>query len=193
MGASAIKNQLDRAGVALMLEGVNIRAAPKDALTDELRMLIREHKSELLQLLTEEKAARAVETPPPSQAQVIASWRAALRRLPAPVSRDGERLVEVSWAFLDSPHAAAATAIGWNDVDVWGVFDGPCAAIKLRRDAQGLVPGVAWAPWPLRLERIEENGAVLISRQKTELRHYRPMPGANLAVPWWCCTALTGE
>lgn len=51
MGAPDVLSRLSALGVRLTREGEAIRAAPKSALTDEARALIREHKSEILAAL----------------------------------------------------------------------------------------------------------------------------------------------
>src|SRR5262249_41866404 len=52
MGASEVLAQLSGLGLNLTLEGTVIRAAPKSALTDETRSLIRAHKAELIDVLS---------------------------------------------------------------------------------------------------------------------------------------------
>lgn len=51
MGAPDLLARLSALGVRLSREGDGIRVAPRSALTDEARTLIREHKAELLTIL----------------------------------------------------------------------------------------------------------------------------------------------
>lgn len=53
MGAPDLLARLSALGVRLSREGDGIRVAPRSALTDEARTLIREHKAELLAALAE--------------------------------------------------------------------------------------------------------------------------------------------
>ena len=52
MGARGVLARLSDSGLHLTLEGSAIRAAPKSALTDETRSLIRAHKAELIDVLS---------------------------------------------------------------------------------------------------------------------------------------------
>ena len=52
MGARDVLARLSDLGLHLTLEGSAIRAAPKSALTDETRSLIRAHKAELIDVLS---------------------------------------------------------------------------------------------------------------------------------------------
>ncbi len=52
MSAPSILEQLQSAGLAVECEGDRLTVKPKELLTDELRQAIRDHKSEIMLLLT---------------------------------------------------------------------------------------------------------------------------------------------
>jgi len=62
-----IIKQLEGAGIHLSVDGVNILATPKAAITDEARYLIRQHKAEILQEL---RAANSPQLPDDLQRMV---------------------------------------------------------------------------------------------------------------------------
>lgn len=51
MNAELVLNILDRAGVTVVVEGNRLRATPSAALNDDLRVLICEHKEDLVRLI----------------------------------------------------------------------------------------------------------------------------------------------
>lgn len=60
MGAPDILGHLSSLGIRLDQEGPNLRATPRDALTDELRDLIKRHKSQLIDALATERRRERV-------------------------------------------------------------------------------------------------------------------------------------
>jgi hypothetical protein len=94
-------------------------------------------------------------------------------------------LKKASLAFLQSEKANDDRSLSWDDLDLWGVFDGELTIAKLRGDAKGLVPAIALAPWGLVLESLHEHYADLRTENGAMLRHWRARPGRRLAALWW--------
>ena len=74
MGAHDVLVHLSALGVRLTREGEVIRAAPRSALTDEARALIRAHKAELMRALEQEGTGSAEPEPAPLGEQVSDHW-----------------------------------------------------------------------------------------------------------------------
>ena len=51
MNPEVVLDILERAGVTVVADGTRLRAKPSDALNDELRGLIREHKEDIVRLI----------------------------------------------------------------------------------------------------------------------------------------------
>ncbi len=116
---------------------------------------------------------------------ILSGWFGEIEALGAIADRDLQRLGDASLAFLVTPHAAAALRSGWDDIDLFGVFDGPLPFTRARLDARGLVPLLAWAPWKLTIQRIGADFAEAITGSGALLRHPRVRPSKHLAAPWW--------
>ena len=94
----------------------------------------------------------------------IPAWRQCALEF-VPQSAIGEKLRTASLAFLDSDLASHAAALGWNEAELFGVFDhADPAVIDRRAAAKGLVVFIALAPWPdTRIEALYASHAVIVT------------------------------
>jgi hypothetical protein len=126
--------------------------------------------------------------------RTVDDWRHAVETIPAPCTRDGERLLKASVAFLEGVHAKEAVSLEWDEVSLFGIHKG--IAPRERPDAWGLVPALAWSPFTLSVKEISAGHAVLISENAqggSLLTMQRHRAGLANAVAWWRHPALVGE
>lgn len=117
---------------------------------------------------------------------VIARRDAVLARLdmlPPSADRQRKRLELVTRAFLDSPHFAAAIALGWSEEELFGSAGD---AIEYRYPEQGLVTGLALSSLSgPKLEAIEAARAVVRCANGSRLIALRRSPGAQPGRAWF--------
>jgi hypothetical protein len=123
-------------------------------------------------------------------------WRGEIAALPQLAGKEWERLAQCSLQFLAPAcdWAMAALRLGWDEVDLFGVFEGDLPALRCRYDARGLVPSVALSAFPLKLATIIEDHAILTNTVTgARLRHNRWMTGGQYSIPWWRHLLLAPE
>ncbi len=115
--------------------------------------------------------------------RVIAEWRREVEAAAA-IGKPWNVLRAASLAFLDGPYAREAVRSSWPPVELWGVFAGDPVDISFRRDAWGLVSGMALSSFSYRVVAIAGGHAVLETRSGSRHRALRKtsMPEA---VVWW--------
>ena len=109
-----------------------------------------------------------------------------------PNSIEGQRFKRAATAFLESPMAAMAAFYDWNDVEVFGVFEGPPRAAIRRPDAMGLVAGVAWSRIGARLIDLDGQQATIETGTGHQLIRPRFLTGRRYCVTLWESDFLTG-
>jgi hypothetical protein len=77
----------------------------------------------------------------------------------------GEKVHAASLAFLNSDLATVAADLGWNELELFGVFDHEDPAVINRRpDAKGIIVFVALAVWPgTRIESFHASHSVIVT------------------------------
>lgn len=117
---------------------------------------------------------------------VIARRDAVLARLdmlPPSADRQRKRLELVTKAFLDSPHFAAAIALGWDESELFGSAP---EALDYRYPEQGLVTGLALSALNgPKLEAIEAARAVVRCASVSRLITLRRALGSRPGRPWF--------
>jgi hypothetical protein len=120
----------------------------------------------------------------------FAGWSREIRRLSDPADRHWATLKTASLMFLTTPHARAALQTGWSEIELWGVP--PMDDARWCFGSKGLLPAVAWAPWPrTRLSAVDADGADIVTGSGGRLRHRRTCQDVTGAMPWWRHPALS--
>ena len=118
----------------------------------------------------------------------VAAITAELDRLPPPSSRDGEKLLKVTRAFLGSHWHLDAIRHGWPQHELFGVHP---VAPSVRVECWGLIPQLSIGPHlGAKLESLDDSGALVTYRSGTRVRLRRFNPGLDAAVPWWDCPSV---
>ena len=118
----------------------------------------------------------------------VAAITAELDRLPPPSSRDGEKLLKVTRAFLGSHWHLDAIRHGWPQHELFGVHP---VAPSVRVECWGLIPQLSIGPHlGAKLESLDDGGALVTYRSGTRVRLRRFNPGLDAAVPWWECRSV---
>jgi hypothetical protein len=187
MNATTLLDACRAAGVMLQIDGENLvvetdRDPPPDLIAE-----LREHKRELIAVLSPQVAADVVNDLDERAAiieygagvpRVWAEGYAALASMPAPTGfspKRWQRIIDATGTFLDR-WAAEAIECGWSDLDVFGCNpDRPDA----RFDCMGLV---------LLLDRcevvsIDKGGADLVTATGARQRYRRrPLPSDTVSL-----------
>lgn len=121
-------------------------------------------------------------------------WNYHIERLKTSTSFKGHQLIKTAVSFLEGPFAAMAAHYGWDDLEIFGVFNGSPRAIARRHDAMGLIPSISWSQIGARLVDLDESQATIETRGKNLLTHSRRLTGKRYSVPvWWSEIALSGQ
>ena len=112
-------------------------------------------------------------------------WKYYFGRLETAIPTEGGELLKVLITFLNRPEVAMAAFYGWNDVEVFGIFNGPQRALQRRYDAMGLFPALAWSRIGAKLADLDEDRAIIKTRSGNSLKWQRGMTGQRFAVPVW--------
>jgi hypothetical protein len=115
----------------------------------------------------------------------LTAWRSRFATV-KPLTEKAELLADYAMKFLKSPWARDALALGWCALDLFGV-DPEHPIVRL--DRQGLLPGIAFSSFKLKLGLLTADCAVLIAPTGSHLRHSR-MIGDACRVPAWQCGVL---
>ena len=127
----------------------------------------------------------------------VTTWREHLAVLPAPCTKEGARLLEMATAFLDSPFCLQALSLGWDVLELFGIWNGPPDIVRRRYDAMGLVPCMVWTRHRDHLSSLNDSGAEF-ARQSGRGRAGKPpkwprhLTGRKYAVPFWENDYLVG-
>jgi len=74
----------------------------------------------------------------------IENWRSQIGGLPVPDHPTGLHIGTIALHFLSSPYIVKAVNLGWDELELFGLFDSQHPTAPLRRhDAMGLVPSLA--------------------------------------------------
>lgn len=119
----------------------------------------------------------------------ILSWHRHVTEF-EPQTTIGEKLRRASLAFLQSELALRAAELAWNELELFGIFDGADADVINRRPAEkGLVSFVALAPWPdTRIESFHANHAVIVTGHGGTFAS--PKRAASFSMAFWQSEAL---
>jgi hypothetical protein len=115
----------------------------------------------------------------------LSAWRSVIDAS-KPLSTRAELLVQYTQKFLRSHWAREALALGWCEIDLFGV-DPECPFVRL--DRQGLLPGIAFSSFKLTLDLLSAECAVLTTASGAHQRQWRTMEGTK-SVPFWRCRLL---
>ena len=179
--AEHLLSRLKTCGVTVSLSEDNCGLqfkGPKSAVDAETLAQLKEHKGEIVQLLSNGARIRA--------------WRRMITAVPLPepwtdterlAARQIEALRDHSIDFLDGDFILDAVHCGWGEIEVFGVHEGTAPVERL--DSYGLIPLLAWSGLGLTLTGIDHNHAQLTSWTGSVLKHPRVRPNHSGAVPWW--------
>jgi len=179
--AEHLLSRLKTCGVTASLSEGNCSLkfkGPKSAVDVETLAQLKEHKAEIVQLLS--NAAR------------VRAWRKAITAVPLPepwtdaerlAAREIEALRDHSIAFVDGDFILDAVHCGWGEIEIFGVHEGTAPVERL--DAYGLMPSLAFSTLGLTLTGIDHDHAQLTSWTGSVLRHPRVRHNHSGAVPWW--------
>ena len=121
---------------------------------------------------------------------VIAQWR---DDLPMEPPTDAALLLRHTTGFLASPWALQALQAGWDALGLFAVFAGEWSGVAHRYDCWGLVPGRAFSRFPLKLEAVERDGAMMENTDTgSHLWQQRWVSGVDESVIWWEHPGLQG-
>ena len=116
----------------------------------------------------------------------LVQWRYHIEQLPAANTLESSQFIKTATAFLDTPMAAMAAYYGWDDWQVFGVFNGPPRAMVRRHDAMGLVLALAWSQIGSKLVDMDSDRAIIETYTSNTLTHKQSLVGRRYAVPvWW--------
>jgi hypothetical protein len=119
------------------------------------------------------------------QTACLTAWRSRFATA-KPRAEKAELLADYAMKFLNSTWARDALALGWCARDLFGV-DPEHPIVRL--DRQGLLPGIAFSSFKLKLGLLTADCTVLVAPTGSHLRHSR-MIGDACRVPAWQCGVL---
>ncbi|KAI93430.1 hypothetical protein T281_16740 [Rhodomicrobium udaipurense JA643] len=178
MTARALLTRASAKGVELAVaEGkLRMKGAASPALLAELR----EHKADIIALLS------APSITPAS----IADWRAKAEAVAA-ADTAWRMLKDVTLAFLDTAEAEEAARLGWDAVSLFGVHAG--SAPRQRVDCWGLAVHLAWSVFHLEISGLREDACTLKTGSGAAQTLRRHHPNHADALPWWRHAALSNH
>jgi TubC N-terminal docking domain len=179
-----VLREVSEAGGTVRLEGDMLRLSAPKPLPDELRARLRQHKAEVVALLSAEPADTASEAPalpsgPRLPQNIVDGVRAVLSADRAPgippqrwprVQRDTARLVEGGWV-------QGAFALGWTVADLFGCDQ---RAPWYRLDRSGLVLLTGGRE----IVELTPDVAALRTSTGSALRYRRPPARPPVALLW---------
>ncbi len=156
-----VLKRAQRAGVAVIVDGDELRLRAKAAPPRELLDELREHKPALLRLLSQGEAAPASSAPLDLDgiASRIKSWLRAMDRLPKACGIDAQTLKAITMDFALGCWAYEALRLGWSDADLFAIDGGLIPEMSRRalhfrsigEDAIHLINGRGvYEEWPRR-------------------------------------------